>query len=274
MADLFSITTASENLVIPSPSPADLMMHSKEVMAKRGQLPSKTSFLSLPLELRTLIYEFMFTPKESEVPVEIWDQRAQDLAHWLKHIDMRFSTVFDGTYHEALPIAFACIPFRICDRHFYGQWRNTLIEGQTPEETDLLHMLTEEIRTVYVDLRVLGRAGTHFSWATPVRIPRRLQTIVIDNPPGKWGNGPARFSWIWGSQQSIHITLRGLRERGLKVFFLPKDFTQSDIEQYERNIAAPGNETTLTPLFNKEADCCCYDQVPDDVYERYKLTWA
>ena len=134
-------------------------------------------------------------------------------------------------------------------------------------------MLTEEIRTVYVDLRVLGRAGTHFSWATPVRIPRRLQTIVIDNPPGKWGSGPARFSWVWGNQRSIHIAIRGLREKGLKVFFLPKDFTQPDIEQYERDIAAPGNETILTH-FHEEADCCCYDQVAKDEHERYKLTWA
>ena len=248
MTHQLSDTTATGTPMTSSPSPVNLMMHSKEAMAKKGQSSSKAGFLSLPLELRTLIYEFMFTPNESEVPVEIWDNRAHDLAHWLKHVDMRFSTVFEGTYHEALPIAFACIPFRICDRHFYGRWKKTLIEGQTPEETDLLHMLTEEIKTVYVDLRVLGRAGTHFSWATPVRIPRRLQTIVIDNPPGKWGNGPARFSWVWGSQQSIHIAIRGLREKGLAVFFSSKDFTQQDIEQYERDIAAPGNETILTPI--------------------------
>ena len=99
------------------------MLESKQVAANRTEHPPRTSLLGLPLELRTMFYEFMFITVANGMPAEIRIQYTHELAEWLRPFDMRFCDVSKGAYHEALPIASALTPLLIHDRHFFGRWR-------------------------------------------------------------------------------------------------------------------------------------------------------
>ena len=109
------------------------------------------------------------------------------------------------------------------------------------EESELLHLLLDRIQTVYVSMCNLGGAGAHLSWATPVWVPARLRLIVIDNPAAERDKMEPYF---WRSVQKICITARDLQAWGLEVAFLFKDFSETELREYEQIIAQPGMDVS------------------------------
>ncbi|MCJ1432317.1 hypothetical protein MMC27_001673 [Xylographa pallens] len=183
----------------------------------------KASLFGLPLEIRLLIYEYLFWDDVDQFPTIINLRRGDQLSEWVKDMDLRFCDVFTGTYHEALPVAFGCSSFRLDGFVRSGEcsYRSGKKNpGENPEDTRILQSLIDHIRTVHVDLKWLIHTRYRVQWHRVVPTPRLLRTVIVQLPHEEQ---PGVFRRI--VLESPHLcadigaAVQVLLQRGLKVDF-------------------------------------------------------
>ena len=151
-------STFPRPLFTDSISPSRLFRASKHA-AERAPLVAKASLFDLPLEIRLLIYKYLFLDDVDQFPTIINPRRSYQLSEWVKDMDLRFCDVFKGTYHEALPVAFGCSSFRLdgfvrSEECSYRSGKQNC--RKDPEDTRIPQSLINQIRTVHVDFKMVG----------------------------------------------------------------------------------------------------------------------
>ncbi|MCJ1418373.1 hypothetical protein MMC32_004720 [Xylographa parallela] len=172
-------STFPRPLFTDSISPSRLFRASKHA-AERAPLVAKASLFDLPLEIRLLIYKYLFLDDVDQFPTIINPRRSYQLSEWVKDMDLRFCDVFKGTYHEALPVAFGCSSFRLdgfvrSEECSYRSGKQNC--RKDPEDTRIPQSLINQIRTVHVDFKMV--AIVHLPYGGQSGVYRR---IVLESP--------------------------------------------------------------------------------------------
>ncbi|MCJ1473654.1 hypothetical protein MMC13_002305 [Lambiella insularis] len=227
--------------VVKDTSPSTLMLASCRAAATARAAPT-ASFMGLPTEVRLHVYHYMF--KDIIVDVDIDD--VNDLAKWVRSIDLRFCDVFKSIYLEAVKAAFESASFRIVNSH-----RCSLAQkgpyGQSAEEAAWFGFLFNSIRTIQVDLEwfqdvVYWAPG----WTFRLPFPRSLRQVVVDKPPGPI-DSLAKIKKRKDAGFWLIVPAQELREMGYSIRFAKDSFSNVELEILAKCISDQGTFFVLLP---------------------------
>ncbi|MCJ1398233.1 hypothetical protein MMC11_001430 [Xylographa trunciseda] len=230
--------------------PLGLLRASRQA-AERVPPVTKASLLGLPPEIRLLIYGYIFFDDVYQFPTIINLRYGEELAEWVKDMDLTFCEVFRGIYHEALPVAFASASFRLDGFVRSGEWSYRAEKQNSwkdPDDSRMLRSLIDQIRIVHVDLMWLIKTGDRVHWHRAVSTPKLLRTVVVHLPYG--GQAGVDVHLILKSSglcAEIGVAVQKLIQEGLKIHFECGSLTDLELLAWGEAFSQPGNSIPAPP---------------------------
>ncbi|MCJ1295662.1 hypothetical protein MMC34_007226 [Xylographa carneopallida] len=212
---------------------------------ERVPLLAKASLLGLPLKLRLLIYKYLFCNDVYQFPTAVNLLHGDQLSEWVKDMDLRFCSVFQSTYHEALPVAFAYASFRldgdVPSGECYYRWGERK-PNPDPGETRILRSLIDHICTIHVKLKWLVSTRDGIQWHRTVPTPKLLRTVIVHVPHGRLG-GIYLHTVLKSPDLCVKIsaTVQVLLQRGVEVHFECGGMTDLELVAWGEAFRQPGD---------------------------------